>query len=117
MVSSHDAYLVVAITSEAAATPPEAPQTAATSATRGACQTAAGPAVIGGLRRPPLLRAPCARTAGPWAVRERCRVTAEPVGARANPSHGTPAASDPELGRTAALPDTRPLPQSPEQAS
>ena len=65
MVSSHDAYLVAAITSEAAAMPPEAPQAAAASGTRGACQAAAGPAVIGGLRRPPLLRAPCARTAGP----------------------------------------------------
>ena len=62
-------------------------------------------------------RAPCARTAGPWAVRERRRFTAEPVGARANPGHGTPAASDLELGRTAALPDTRRLPQSPERAS
>ena len=117
MVSSHDAYLVAAITSEAAATPPEAPQAAAASGTRGACQAAAGPAVIGGLRRPPLLRAPCARTAGPWAVRERRRFTAEPVGARANPGHGTPAASDLELGRTAALPDTRRLPQSPERVS
>ena len=118
MVSSHDAYLVAAITSEAAATPPEAPQAAAASGTRGgACQAAAGPAVISGLRRPPLLRAPCARTAGPWAVRERRRFTAEPVGARANPGHGTPAASDLELGRTAALPDTRRLPQSPERAS
>ena len=66
---------------------------------------------------PELLRAPCARTAGPWAVRERRRFTAEPVGARANPGHGTPAASDLELGRTAALPDTRRLPQSPERVS
>ena len=98
MTSLHDAYLVAAITSEATATPPEAPRAAAASGTRGACQAAAGSAVIGGLRWPPLLRAPYARTAGPWAIRERRRFTAEPVGARANPGHETPAASDPELG-------------------
>ena len=117
MASSHDVYLRAAIVTEAAAAPPEAPRAAAARGARRACQAAAGSAVISGLRRQLLLRAAKDRTDGPWPGRERRRFTAEPVGARANSGHGTPAASDPELGRTAALPDTRPLPQSPERAS
>ena len=74
MVSSHDAYLVAAITSEAAATPPEAPQAAAASGTRGACQAAAGPAVIGGRRAQAAAAAPSPVRAHRWAV-GRARAT------------------------------------------
>ena len=65
VASSYDAYIRAAIITESAAAPPEAHRAAAARNARGACQAAAGPAIISGLRRPPLFRALSARTAGP----------------------------------------------------